>query len=291
MHAFTWPDWQPLTGPDGLPYGPGSLCLQKAILPRPSLAVDSTAIRFDCFELEFNPAYQPCDLMPFVEVCDIGRHLCRDLLGLEAKGKLQMINPDNTPAYKEQTGFGTWRHYLLRGDHCILQPIPVLMARTLFGHVAVSLVTQWTLNQTCGTGLPPWLVHGLAAYVADEGVHLSNYMAEFRSQGPVLLPPQEIDAILGAQPHPDPNLDRRQFRQATYSAFLMVWDLVENNGGLEPLRKFLGGLARGESLEAGCKRIYHTNLVGLATRLDPVVKGEPIGEAVQPRKPHIPPQG
>ncbi len=289
LHAFAWPDWRPPQDSDGTTYGPGSLCLDREVVPRPGLTVDPDRIQYKQFELVFNEKYAPCDLMLFVELCDMGRIWCRELLNLEVDGTLHIVNPDDSNAYQAMTGFGIWRLYELQGNNCQVQPIPILMARTLIGHAAVSLVTLWTLQENLGDELPPWLVHGLAAYVADEGVHLNNYMAQFRPQSPVLLSPSRIDAILGGEPNADPETDRRLFRQATYSAFLMVWQLVENQGGMARLREFLGGISRGMPLVAACHKYYHTNPAGLAERLDPLVTGEPIGDAVQSRRPHSPP--
>lgn len=290
LHAFGWNDWTVLRDGDDLAYGPGSLCLNLELVPQPDLKVEPGWIQYRHFTLDFNEQYRPCDLLLFIELCELGRAWCRDLLNLVAQDTLHIINPDNTQAYHSLTGLGTWRLYALAGDTCRVQPIPVLVARTLIGHAAVSLVTRWTLQDRIGTDLPPWLEHGLASYLADEGVHLNNYMAQFRPLGPVLMSPAEVDSILAAPPHPDLETDRRLFRQANYNAFLMVWHLVENNGGLAPLRALLADLATGEALHTVCRKHYHVGLDELEARLDPLACGEPIGEAVEPRRPHQPPQ-
>ena len=290
LHAFSWSDWTVLRDVDDVPYGPGSLCRNLELVPQPDLKVEPGWIQYRHFTLEFNEQYPPCDLLPFLELCELGRVWCRDLLDLVAEDTLHIINPDNTQAYRSLTGLGTWRLYDLAGDTCRVQPIPVLIARTLIGHAAVSLVTRWTLQDRIGIDLPPWFEHGLASYLAEEGVHLNNYMAQFRPLGPVLLSPTEVDSILAAPPHPDLETDRRLFRQANYNAFLMVWHLVENNGGLGPLRALLADLAAGESLQTVCRKHYHVGLDALETRLDPLACGEPIGDAIEPRRPHQPPQ-
>jgi len=289
MHAFAWSGWEPPVDKDGLSYGPGSLCCNMAVVPRDGLTVEPGSIRYRSIELTFDPAVEVCAIMPFVEMCDLGRIRCRDLLGLEAGGTLRIENPDDLAAYQAATGYGPWRHYRLRGDDCLVQDISTLMARTLFGHAAVSLVTSWTLQSSVPGDLPPWLTHGLAAYLADEGVHLANYMVQFRAAGPVLLPPAETNAILAGTPDPDLAADRRLFRQATYSAFLMVWELVENRGGLADVRRLLADVSHGESLAAACRKVYDTGLEDLVAQLDPTGRDEPIGDAVQSRAPHGPP--
>jgi hypothetical protein len=290
MHAFTWSDWTPLRDDEGLPYGPGSLCRNFALVPQAGLQVAPGRIQYRQFDLVFHEDYKPCDLMLFVELCELGRVWCQDLLHLSPEDTLRIINPDKTQDYRTQTGLGTWHMFDLAGDTCIVQPIPVLNTRTLIGHAAVSLVTRWTLQDRIDSDLPPWLEYGLASYLADEGVHLNNYMAQFRPLGQVLLAPAAVDSILAAPPHPDLATDRQMFRRANYSAFLMVWQLVEHSGGLAPLRGLLADLVAGQSLEAACQKHYQVGLADLVARLDPLVCGEPLGDAVEPRKPHLPPQ-
>jgi len=289
LHAYTWHDWSPPVDSEGIPYGPGSLCRQYEVVPRPGLTVEPGRIVFDNLELLFNEEYRPCDVMVFIELFELGKTWCRDLLHLEVNDTLHVFNPNSSQDYMASTGYGVWRLFKLQGDTCQVQPVAVLTARTLLGHAAVSLATRWNLQKNVGDALPPWLEHGLAAYIADEGVHLNNYMAQFRPAGQVLLSPSQIDSILAGLPNSDPGEDRRLFREATYSAFVMVWHLVENHGGLDPLRELLAGLSSGESLDAACRKSYHTDLKGLTAQLDPLVVGEPIGDAVQPRKPHLPP--
>jgi hypothetical protein len=120
------------------------------------------------------------------------------------------------------------------------------------------------------------------------GAHLNNYMAEFRPKGPVLLEPHETDAILTAEPLADDAKDREMSRKALYSAFLMAWHLVEDNGGLTALRRFLAGVADGGNPDRVCYEVYGEDLDDLAIRLNPLDTGEPLGEAVYPTKPHRP---
>ena len=77
---------------------------------------------------------------------------------------------------------------------------------------------------------------------------------------------------------------------ARYGAFLMVWHLVENNGGLEPLREALASVARGDDPDAAFREAYDMGLDELATILDPATTGEPVGAESQPRNPARPPR-
>ena len=289
MHAFFWPGWQPPLAADGLPYGPGSLCQDGQVVPRDGLTADPGRLALPWLTLACSPDYAPCDLLLFVELCDWARHRARDLLGLAPDGQLRIVNPDNLAGYQARTGYGSWRLYRLDGDSCVVEPVPTLLARTLGGHAAVELTTRWTLDRATDDRLPLWLRQGLASYVADMGPHLANFMAPYRPQGSVLLPPAEIDAILAAPPDTSGARDQKRFRCASYSAFVMAWRLVEDHGGLPRLCEALAGVAGGESWARVCRQVYGVPPAELAARLDPVSGAEPIGAAVQPRQPHLPP--
>jgi hypothetical protein len=216
--------------------------------------------------------------MLFVECCELGLRRCHELLGLERGGELHVINPDNLDHYKELTGYGAWRTYKLRGDSVVVEPIPILIGRTLVGHSAVHLMTRWTLRGTVGDVLPPWFESGLANYIADMGAHLVNFMAQFRYvKGDILIHPEKVDSILTAPPAEDVDVDREVFRTGRYGAFLMVWRLIEEHGGLPKLREFLAGLQDGESTDAMAKRVYGMDMASLAEWLDPVDRGDPLG--------------
>ncbi|MFH1845434.1 MAG: hypothetical protein ABIF77_19795, partial [bacterium] len=276
MHAFYWPGWSPPVDHDGSPYGPGSLCSGDAVIPREGLIAEEGHTRYGQFEMFFNEGYGQCKLMKFIELCEVGRIRCRDLLELERDGLLRIVNPDKTEDYQAQSGLGVWRTYKLMGDSCLVEPVPVLMARTLIGHTAVELVTRWILHGSVGEQLPPWLEHGLANYLADMGAHLVNFMAEFRVAEEVLITPAEVDAILSAPPAADAHVDRQQHRQALYGAFLLVWRLIEDNGGLPMMRQFLAAVAQGQTPDAASEAVYGENITALAARLDPVQHGDPL---------------
>ena len=138
--------------------------------------------------------------------------------------------------------------------------------------------------------LPPWLRSGLVEYISESGIHLVNYMVQFRSEGPILFSPPLIDSILGSSPNVDRYRDRELYRRAGYSAFLMVWELVENQGGMEAMRDFLDHLTTGMPLDEASKLVYGVDMETLSTMLDPTVLGEPIGKATQSRKPHLSPE-
>lgn len=290
MHAWNWSDWQPLTDANGDTYGPHTLCAGEEVLPRPGLVSEPATQRLGHFAVHHNPLYPACDMLYFLELLDWAGRAVPELLGLALSDTLHVISPDTIDKYREQTGYDVWRLYKLEGDRCIAEPLPVLQARTLDGHALFGLVTEWTLRSNIPTDLPPWLITGLAEYIGEDGVHLINYMAQFRANGPILFSPPLTDSILGGSPDPNKERDREMYRRACYSAFLMVWELVENQGGLEPLRDFLGRLAAGSTLDEASRLVYGVDLAGLETLLDPAVLGEPIGKATQSRNPQRPPE-
>jgi len=289
LHAWTWRDWAPPVGDDGLPYGPGAFCEKQTLLPRDGLIVGKAEQRFGPFVLKHNPGYTPCDMLHFLEIVDLAHRDLAGLLGVDAPDSLVLINPDNVDHYRESAGVGTWRLYARQGDEVIIQPVGVLQARTLDGHAAFMIVADWLLEGATGGALPPWLQRGLVEYLAENGVHLNNYMAEFRPKGNPLFSAPIIDTIVGGAPDADAARDREMYRRACYSAFLMAWELVENRGGLEALREFLGLVGAGTPLDEASRRVYGLDMTELARSLDPVELGEPIGSAVQPRRPHMQP--
>lgn len=289
MHAYNWYSWEVLTDADGLTYGPGALCLQKEVVPRDGLVVEPDRKAYRQMSLSHNPGYADCDMIQFLELLDWANQAVPDLLGLAAQDTLFILNPDNSEQYTELTGQGVWRFYALDGDRAVMQPFPVLMARTLAGHGAFMLVTDWILRENFGDDLPPWLRQGIVEYIGEDGTHLANYMAEFRAKGPILMAPALVDGLLARDTDLDSGNDREMFRRACYSSFLMVWHLVENEGGLTALREFLDLAAQGTDLDQASVSVYGMDLGQLAVYLDPVKIGEPVPETIERQSPHAQP--
>lgn len=289
MHAYAWYGWEVLTDDEGLTYGPGSLCVGQEVVPREGLVVEPDRKAYRQISLSHNPGYAVCDMIPFVELLDWAYQDVSGLLGLATDDTLAILNPDNTAQYQELTGQGVWRFYALDGDKAIMEPYPVLMARTLAAHGAFMLVTDWILRENFGTDLPPWLQQGIVEYVGEDGTHLLNYMGEFRANGSILLAPPLIDALLARGVDPSQDKDRQMYRRACYSAFLMVWQLVENEGGLMPLRQFLEMGASGMDLDQAALQVYGMDLAQLTAYLDPVKLGEPVPKDIERQVPHAQP--
>jgi len=284
-HALHWYGWQVPVTADGKTYGPGSLCERKRFLGHDDLVMLPGEKRFGQFILRHSPGYEDCDMLAFVEVLDWANHVVPELLGLTITDTLTVLNPDNTPDYKAQTGQGVWRLYKLDGNQVTIEPYPVLLARTLDAHAGFMLVTDWILNQALEQDLPPWLHQGLVEYLGENGTHLVNYMAEFRADGPVVFSGPLVDAILSRGVDPDEGTDREMYRRACYSAYLMTWQLVEFEGGLIALQDFLAQVAAGVDLDEASRVVYGMDLVQMADFVDPVRNGEPGGKAMkrQPR--------
>ena len=261
MHAHHWGSWDILTDSLRVTYGPGSLCDHRAIKRREGLITEPDQKYYGQFVIRHNPGYQNCDMLPFIELLDWANHVVPTLLGLATADTLMVVSPDNSGHYKEMTGYGVWRLYALDGDTCILEPVPVLNARTLDGHAAFMLVTDWILQENVGTKLPPWLHQGIVEYMSEDGIHLINYMREFRPAGPILLSPGEIDDFLAGGLNPDEGTDREMFRRSCYSSFLMVWQLVEHEGGLTALQEFLQLAAADRDLDQASLQVYGMDLV------------------------------
>lgn len=290
MHYWHWPGWGPGSSEQEIEYGPGFLRLKKKIVHREGLVLGEGVQRYGNFAVHHNPGYEPSYIIYYLELLDWAGRTLPEMLGLAVQDTLHVISPDTIEMYREQTGFDVWRLYSLEGDRCISEPLPVLQARTLDGHAIFALVTEWLLTKSIPNDIPPWLLRGLAEYMSESGVHLVNYMVQYRDAGPILLSPSSIDSILSSGPNPDLEKDRELYRKASYSAFLMAWELVENQGGLDALRDFLDHLAGGMSVDEAGTLVYGVDLQGLSEMLDPVGLGEPIGKATQGRRPHEVPE-
>jgi hypothetical protein len=125
--------------------------------------------------------------------------------------------------------------------------------------------------------------------MGEDGMHLLSYMAEFRVHGPILLSPSHVDTLLAKGLDPDDGKDRENYRRASYSSFLMVWQLVEHEGGLTALREFLDMAAEGMDLDRACIQVYGMDLGQLAAYLDPIKNGEPLPKDMMRPRPHVEP--
>ena len=288
-HAYTWPDWRPLVDAEGRSYGPGSLCSHMLWLEREDVLNEKGLLTVGRVRLSYNPSYKVCAVAPYVELTEQALREVSDLIGLASDDTLYLDNADTASIYTTRSGQGMWRMYQREGDTVLLQPIPILMTRTLASHAAYDMVVDWYLSENgCGE-LPAWFREGLKTYVAEMGVHLNNFMQQFRLKGGILLAPDEAEKLLQADPILDDELDRQYFRRARYMAFMMVWRLVEEHGGLAPVRAFLGDVASGKDPDAAARAAWGRSLAELVVDLDPNVLGEPIGDHTETRKPHLRP--
>ncbi len=285
MHAHWWPGWEVMTDDQGVTYGPGAFCNRKTLLEHDGLLTEPGRNSHGHFVTLQNEAYKPCDLMKMLEILDWAGHVLPEMLGLEMGDTLTVTSPDNITVYKELTGNDIWRLYKLEGDTCIIQTFGTLASRTLETHAVFMLVTDWLLRENMPVELPEWLHFGLVEFMAEDGVHLANYMKEFRNHGDILFSSTISNLILSQPPDADAGRDREMFRRASYSSFLMVWELVENRGGLKAMREFLVLAREGVQLDRASKKVYGMTMDELAISLDPVVLGEPIGDNFETRRP------
>lgn len=288
-HAHHWSGWQVLTDADGHTYGPQSLCPNRMLVEREGLILEPGEKHYRQFIMKHNPGYGDCDMLAFVELLDWANHVVPELLGIATSDTLTVLNPDNVLHYTEQTGQGVWRLYRLEGNEATIEPYPVLVARTLDGHAAFMLVTDWILNQALPQDLPPWLQQGLVEYIGEDGTHLVNYMAEFRGDESILFSAPLVDALLSKGIDPDEGTDREMFRRASYSAYLMVWQLVEFEGGLLTLQDFLAQVASGVDLDDASRAVYGMDLAQLASMVDAQQNGDPAAKVSKRPAPHVEP--
>lgn len=290
QHRYFWPEYEPPRDADGREYGIGSLCSGIVSKERPDLETAPGLLGLGRFTLAFKQDAAPCYVAPYLGLCEMAERDLARVLDLTPPGNLHIVSHDDMAAYTAATGLGPWRMFALAGDTCQVQPVGILARRTLIGHAAWDMTARWTLDRQAGA-LPLWLRDGIAAWFAELGVHLVNYMAQPRLlELPVLQDPAQTQAVLAGPPLADPEADRLEYRRARYNAFLMVWRLVEHHGGVANLRALIHAVRDGEDADAACRRVYGTDPAGLALLLDPRVHGEPLGGAVQQRNPAGPPE-
>jgi hypothetical protein len=285
MHAQWWPDWEVLVDAEGNTYGPLSICKHKVLTPREGLVIEPGRHSYGLFVTEHHEAFKPCDIMTLLENLTWAGTVLPEMLGLVPTDTLTVISPDNIPQYQELTGYGVWRLYQLEGNTCIIEPYGTLQARTLDAHAVFMLVTDWILTEKLPVKLPAWMHTGLVEYMSDDGAHLISYMRQFRSRDPFLFTPEMTNFILSQPPDPDIDRDREMFRRASYASFLMVWELVENRGGLEAMREFLVLVGEGVDIDKASKKVYGMKMLELEKSLDPAVHGEPIDKNTTSLKP------
>ena len=220
-HQQYWPTWETPVDEAGRPYGPGSLCAGGEVIPRPDLFIEPDLKRYGPFTIQHSPVYRDCDIIQFVELLDWAWHEVPPLLGLttgdrchhqsgqqrsipgaDRAGHLAVLHPGRRPSRDgtlarpaaPHPGLGT------RPSWCWS---PDWLLRENFGGFAAALVDQ-----------------GLWEYRGEHGQHLVNYMAQFRSEGPILSSPPIIDAVLSGGLDPEPQRDREIYRKACYGDIL-----------------------------------------------------------------------
>ncbi len=290
LHMPTYGGFEPLVDADGETYGRWSLAQGTMVKPRDGLIITPGSIQYRGIHLHYNPGYAEHHMLPIIEVLDWARRDLAVLLEHDRPDTLQVINPDDLDDYRRRTGQAFHRLYGFVADSVVIEPGPILFSRSLAGHAAHHLVACWLLDDLAGgVQMPAWLVQGLAAYLAEDGIHFLNYLAMYRAKESVILGPAEAEAVLGGPVDPDDHVDKERFRKAGYSSFLMAWELVENRGGLAAVRSLFARVGQGEDPDRVSLELYGHDLTDLARSLDPTQRPEPVGEAVQPRSPQRPP--
>jgi hypothetical protein len=291
LHVWSYPGFEPFTDAEGETYGPFSLSRGTKVIPREGLETAPGHIRYRGIHLIHNPEFQPFQVMPMVEQLDWARRHVAWLIGHDRDDTLTVVNPDDLEEYRERTGYAFHRLYRYDPQEIVIEAAFVLFARGLVSHAAHHLVATWLLDDLAGeTTLPAWLDRGLASYLAEDGTHFLNYLAMYRPNRSVIMDPRRAEEVLAGPPDPDDETDKVQFRMAGYAAFLMAWELVEHRGGLDRVLELYRRAGEGEDPDEVSRDLYDADLTELAVQLDPTLRPEPVGEAVQPRAPQRPPR-
>jgi hypothetical protein len=291
LHRFSWPGFEPFVDPQtGETYGPRSLVTGRVVQEREGLENGPGFSRYRRFHLTYDPGYEAFHMLPMVEMLDWAHRDLSRLLGHALPDTLRLASPDNLDDYRERTGYAFHRLYQDQGDVVVLEPVPILVARTLAVHVAHHLIASRLLDDLAGgRPLPAWFRQGVPSYLAQEGTHLVNYLAMYRADRDVVVSADQVERVLTSPPLADDEADKFEYRRACYSAFLMAWELIEHRGGLAPVREFCARIGAGEDPDTVSEDLWGHDLADLAADLDATRRPEPIGDQTGPRSPHRPP--
>ncbi len=289
-HVYAYPGFRPFVDEDGRTYGPLSLARGTAVLPREGLDIAAGEVVYRHMRVRFDPEQPATHALPMLEMLDWARRELSPLLGHDLADALTIVDTDDLDDYRARTGHAFHRLYRDMGEVVIVQPIGTLFARGLAPHAAFHLVAMRLLDELAqGHALPMWFRHGLSSYLSEEGPHFHGQLAMYRDRFPVVMSPDQAEALLTGRPDPDDEADKRLIRTAGYSAFLMAWELVEHRGGLPRAVSLVRRVGAGEDADAVARDLYGLDLVSLAADLDPTTRPEPVGGHTPPRVPQRPP--
>lgn len=273
--SYFWPDgsegvWGILHDEEGIPYGPNTYFHWETPLDHPEFALTDSTIAGRWFVMNRGPQHLVRSQVRFMELMDLAYHEIRTLLDVEPPSRLQVYCPVDLAEYQRVAGVGYWVTGVVVGAHIVVEPPHVLYRRDLWAHAARNAVTQALLDLKCHGLTPPWFREGLAAYLAEEGNELLNYVNVYRPGVERVLWPLEETTR-----HVYPLADVVNGRIAIYNSFLMVWHLAETRG-FDKIHAVLDFVEEGRGFERAMETVYGMPYQEILAAIDPRVTGEPI---------------
>ena len=228
--------------------------------------------------LRHNPATRPATCCPSWNCWTWAAPVPANLLGLTAQRHPDGHQPGQHCQLPRDHRAGLWRLYALRDDSCVIEPFGTLQARTLDGHAAFMLVTDWLLRENLPAGPAALAAPGAGRVPVARTACTWSTTWPSSAAGPGAVRPPLIDAILAAgvrsRPRPRPRdvppglLQRLPDGLGTGGRTRAAW---------RPCARFLDWSRGGADLDEAAAQVYGVDLNGLARSARSGQLGEPIG--------------
>ncbi len=200
--------------------------------------------------------YPPSEVARYVAVRAFGAALdaykkVRREIGVPAEGRVYMIGSKDLDEYKFLTRKEWWYYGVVEGDTIYLEPLNIMLKRTILEVGIAQKMAQMALNRRSGGRTPCWLREGLASHVAGEGVILKYQIVQFEKEGiyDMYPSPEEIEKTL------EEAYDMPSTRIAFYNAYLMTQNLLSISG-IEHAMEFIDHLGDGKDLDAASRDAF-----------------------------------
>ena len=180
--------------------------------------------------------------------------------------RLVVVCAPTMDAFRKATGRDWWQYSLIKGDTLSFQTPMTLFMRQLLNTAAQREYYMWVLGKLTAGKAPRWLLTGMASYLAGERDVLVGQRKEYATQD-LRMDVKDIEKTLTG------DNDRIPVRRATYNAYLMVSQLVQDRG-MPAVASFVLAFATEPTPEEAAQRAfsqtYEEVLTGAGAWTEPV---------------------
>lgn len=193
----------------------------------------------------------------FAAARDAYKKISREI-GVPAEGRVCIIGSKDLDEYKFLTRKEWWYYGVVKGDTIYLEPLDVMIKRTILEVGVAQKIAQVALNRRSAGRIPYWLKEGLASHVAGEGVILRYQIVQFRKESIYDMhpSPEEIEKTL------EEAYDMPSTRIAFYNAYLMTQNLLSISD-MGHIMEFIDHLGEGKDLDTASREAFGMNYSSL----------------------------